>query len=277
MIMLCTPVGQLDHLDRETVRFYRRAMRILTSAGISFLVGGSYSLTTHTQMPRRTKDLDLFVMPEDVPLVLETFAVAGYRSELVYPHWLAKIHRGEDFVDMIFNSGNGLCRVDQEWFEHALPGMVLDMPVQLCPLEETIWQKSFIMERHRYDGADVVHLIRAGGTRLDWQRLLRRFGPHWRVLLSHLVLYGFIYPADEALVPAWVREELVLRYQREGGRGLASNRLCGGTFLSSLEYRGDLENEGFSDARLKPNGNMSAEELSHWMASFDNLPVGDGH
>lgn len=220
-------------------------------------------------MPRRTKDLDLFVKPEVVALVLETFAVAGFRSELVYPHWLGKIHSGEDFVDIIFNSGNGLCRVDDEWFQRALSGVVLEMPVQLCPLEETIWQKSFIMERHRYDGADVAHLLRAGGTRLDWQRLLRRFGDHWRVLFSHLVLYGFIYPADEAFIPAWVREELMLRYQREAGHALASNRLCGGTFLSSLEYRGDLEQEGFSDARLHPNGNMSPEELSHWMASFD--------
>lgn len=270
--MLYSPNGQIEHLDRETVQFYRRAMRILNDAGIPFLVGGSYALTTHTQMPRRTKDLDLFVLPEDIALVLETFAVAGYRSEMVYPHWLGKIHCGEDFVDVIFNSGNGLCRVDEQWFEHALNGVVLDMHVKLCPLEETVWQKSFIMERHRYDGADVAHLIRAGGTRLDWQRLIKRFGDHWRVLLSHLVLYGFIYPADEALVPAWVREELLLRYQREAGHSLASNRLCGGTFLSSLQYRGDLEQEGLQDARLKPNGNMSVEELSHWMASFDDSP-----
>lgn len=39
--MLCTPDGQLEHLDRETVRFYRRTMRILHDAGIPFLVGGA--------------------------------------------------------------------------------------------------------------------------------------------------------------------------------------------------------------------------------------------
>jgi hypothetical protein len=267
--MLYSPQEQQDQLPQHTIDFYRTAMQILLQRQVPFLVGGSYALTTHTQMPRRTKDLDLFVMPPDMPRVIQIFTQAGYRCELVFPHWLGKIYADDDFIDVIFNSGNGLCQVDHEWFDHALSGVVFDMHVKLCPLEETIWQKAFIMERHRYDGADVAHLIRAGGTNLDWQRLLRRFGEHWRVLLSHLVLYGFIYPADEALVPAWLREELVLRYQREAGHSLASNRLCGGTLLSSIQYRGDLDQEGLKDARLKPNGNMSADELSHWMASFD--------
>jgi hypothetical protein len=28
-------------------------------------------------------------------------------------------------------------------------------------VEEMVWQKAFIMERERFDGADVVHLIQA--------------------------------------------------------------------------------------------------------------------
>ena len=27
-------------------------------------------------------------------------------------------------------------------------------------MEESLWQKAFIMERERYDGADVAHLLR---------------------------------------------------------------------------------------------------------------------
>ncbi len=57
-----------------------------------------------------------------------------------------------------------------------------------------IWSKAFIMERERYDGADIAHLILACGRDLDWRRLLGRFGRRWRVLLSHLVLFGFVYP-----------------------------------------------------------------------------------
>jgi hypothetical protein len=32
------------------------------------------------------------------------------------------------------------------------------------------------MERERFDGADVAHIILAYGDRLDWRRLLERFG-----------------------------------------------------------------------------------------------------
>src|SRR5206468_1316705 len=99
---------------------------------------------------------------------------------------------------VIFSSGNGVAKVDDEWFEHATAGRFLGEDIQLCPPEEMIWSKGFLLERERCDAADVIHLIHARGPRLDWERLLRRFGPHWRVLLSHLILFGFVYPGEPA-------------------------------------------------------------------------------
>src|SRR5437899_2577696 len=93
---------------------------------------------------------------------------------------------------------------------------VLGVPVRLCPAEEIIWSKAFIMERERYDGNDVAHLLRARGCALDWDRLLRRFDGHWRVLLSHIVLFGFIYPAERAAIPARVEEARVLTRELSG-------------------------------------------------------------
>ena len=112
---------------------------------------------------------------------------------------------------MIFSSGNGIAVVDDGWFEHATEREVLGVNVQVAPPEESIWSKSFVMERERYDGADVAHIILAHGERLDWRRLIDRFGAYWRVLLSHLVLFGFIYPSERSRVPAWVLEELMQR------------------------------------------------------------------
>ena len=56
----------------------------------------------------------------------------------------------------------------------------------LSPPEEMIWSKAFVQERERYDGADVIHLLRELGPTLDWPRLLMRFGDRWRVLLSFI-------------------------------------------------------------------------------------------
>ncbi len=66
------------------------------------------------------------------------------------------------------------------------PGQVFGSRRLLCPVEEMIWSKAFIMERERYDAADIMHLLLPAPRTLDWARLLRRFGPHWRVLFSHL-------------------------------------------------------------------------------------------
>ena len=101
--------------------------------------------------------------------------------------------------------------VDDQWFEHATEREVLGVRVLVAPPEESLWSKAFVMERERFDGADVAHIILAHGERLDWDRLIERFGEHWRVLLAHLVLFGFIYPSMRSKVPPAVLEELMER------------------------------------------------------------------
>jgi len=97
----------------------------------------------------------------------------GWRTGYHPDGWLAKGYKGEYFVDLIFSSGNGVAIVDDAWFEHALPGRVFGQEVQILPAEEMIWSKGFVMERERFDGADVYHLLRAVGAKLDWDRVMR--------------------------------------------------------------------------------------------------------
>ncbi|HVD32200.1 MAG TPA: hypothetical protein VNC19_01390, partial [Gemmatimonadales bacterium] len=195
--------------------FYRDAMAVLNRANVPFLVGGAFAFIHQAGIDKSTKDLDLFARPTDVQRLLEACAVAGYETELVFSHWLAKIRSPEGFIDVIFRSGNGVAVVDDDWFAHAISGDVLGVPVKIAPAEETLWSKAFVMERERYDGADVSHLILAVGERLDWNRVLTRFGPHWRVLLSHLILFGFIYPTASSRVPSRVMQELLRRVANE--------------------------------------------------------------
>jgi hypothetical protein len=132
---------------------------------IRFLVGGGHAFTMYSGTSRKTKDMDLFVRPADVEVTLRTLADKRYETELCYPHWLGKIYCHRDFIDLIFSSGNGVCTVDDGWFEYAVAGQVFDVSVNFCPPEEMIWAKAFVMERERYDGADVAHLIRACAPR----------------------------------------------------------------------------------------------------------------
>jgi hypothetical protein len=204
-------------LDPGTRAFYARSLEVLNEAQVPFLLAGAYALHRYTGIERHTKDLDVFVRPGDVDRVFEALRGAGCRTELTFPHWLGKAFCGEEFLDVIFNSGNGVAPIDDMWFEHGVPEEVFGVPVRLCPPEEMLWQKALIMERERFDGADVAHLILARGADLDWPRLLRRFGPNWRVLSAHLVLFGFIYPSERTRVPDWVLTELSGRLQDEMG------------------------------------------------------------
>jgi hypothetical protein len=253
-------------LSSEARDFYRRAMTTLQEKNLPFLVGGAYAYARYTGVVRHTKDFDIFVRPRDYERILEALAGIGCDIENSFAHWLGKAHCGENFVDVIFSSGNGVAKVDDLWFEHAVDEEVLDIPAKLIPAEEMIWSKSFIMERERYDGADISHLLLHCADQLDWQRLLYRFGSNgdWRVLLSHLVLFGYIYPGEAPRIPDHVLETLTERLHRKDGDTPAENRLCRGTILSRSQYLIDIERWGFKDARLRPVGNMSPEEIQDW-------------
>jgi hypothetical protein len=247
--------------------FYRDAMEVLNRANIPFLVGGAFAFIHQAGIDKSTKDLDIFARPSDVQRLLEACAAAGYETELVFSHWLAKIRSPEGFIDVIFSSGNGIATVDDGWFEHSSSGAVLNVPVRIAPPEETIWSKAFVMERERYDGADVSHLILALGERLDWGRVIARFGDHWRVLLAHLILFGFIFPSARTRVPAWVLRDLLQRLEGELAAPDTSEPVCYGTLLSWSQYLGDVLSGAFRDGRIRPYGNMSPEEVARWTSA----------
>jgi hypothetical protein len=255
--------GAATTLDPVSRDFYQSAIRYLQAAAVPFLVGGAYSFARHTGLERHTKDFDIFVRPADCERVLQTLAGAGYSVELTFPHWLGKAFSGDNCIDVIYSSGNGIARVDDDWFTHAVEGRVFDTPVLLCPVEETIWSKSFIMERERFDGADIAHLIRGSGRNIHWQRLLDRFGPHWRVLLTHLVMFGFIYPGERDTIPVWVLHQLMNQLHGEATTAPSRERVCQGTVLSRAQYLVDIEHWGYEDARVAA-GHMHESEIVLW-------------
>ena len=255
-------------LPAETAVFYRESMRTMAEAKIPFMVGGAYAFGVYTGIARHTKDLDLFLRATDVERALEQFRAEGFATELTYPHWLAKVYCGEDCLDLIFRAGNGLCEVDDSWFDRAREEEVLGERAFLTPAEEMLWMKAYIMERERYDGADVVHLIHSCAERLDWPHLVRRFGSHWRLLLSHLLLFGFIYPCDRNRVPSSLMSDLLQRAQEELSVN-CDDRVCRGTLISRAQYLPDVQERGYRDGRLDAASRMSADDIASWTAAID--------
>jgi hypothetical protein len=255
--------------SRHASEFYKRVIQIFQEASVEFLVGGAYAFVHYTGIGRDTKDLDLFIRRRDWDKVTSVLADEGIATDLTFPHWLGKAYGGrqrEFFVDLIFSGGNGVAEVDDEWFANAIRDESLGFPVHLMPLEEMIWSKAFLMERERFDGADVLHLIRARQTDINWPRLLSRFGEHWRVLLSHLVLYQYVYPNEPA--PQDVIDELLDRAKNEP-KADEEIRLCRGPLLSRAQYLIDLERWNYVDARQVPSGTMTPEEIDAWTRAIE--------
>jgi hypothetical protein len=256
-------------LDDEARQFYTSTMELLNESGVPYLLGGAYALGHYTGLQRHTRDLDLFVREADCKRILDILGESGYKTEMTFPHWLGKAYSGDLYIDLIFSSGNAIAYVDDKWFEYSASAQVFGVDVKLCPAEEIIWSKSFIMERERYDGADIAHLLRAKADSLDWDRLLMRFDKHWRVLLTHLILFGFIYPEEQHKIPGMVLANLLDRVHAEiGVEQKTPLHLCQGTLLSREQYLSDLANGEYTDARLQPYGNMSRGQLAHWTAAI---------
>jgi hypothetical protein len=247
----------------------RRVLVAMKDAGVPFLVGGGYAFIRYTGIQRRMKDFDLFVRECDWPATVNALNTAGIATEVTFTHWIGKAIEGDTFVDIIYGSGNGVAPVDDEWFRHSSEDEVLGIPVRLVPREELIWTKAFVMERERFDGADISHLIRVCAPELDWKRLLRRFGEHWQVLLGHAVFFGFVYPAEQGLIPREIMSELLTRLHRTLDAVPTQSKVCRGTLISRAQYLVDIEEWGYSDPREAPRGAMSESEIAEWTAAIE--------
>jgi hypothetical protein len=192
----------------EHTRVYASAVEALADRGVPCLVGGAVALNHYTGIWRDTKDLDLFVKPEDATRALDALAEAGFRTEIVYESWLGKGFVGDVFVDLIWRNANGLCPVGDEWFEHAPRAALFGRECPVIPLEELILSKIFVAGRYRFDGADILHVLHAAGDLVDWDHLAQLSGEHAGLVLAYLHMYRWGYPAWRDRVPQEAMDKL---------------------------------------------------------------------
>ncbi len=119
-------------------------------------------------------------------------------------------------------------------------------------------------ERERFDGADIAHLLFNSIAEIDWPRLMARFGTDWRVLLSHLVLFGFIYPSKRDAIPKAIMTELVRRLELDQKGPSQDENICNGTLLSRNQFISDVESNRLLDARLTERSAMTVEQVKAW-------------
>lgn len=237
---------------------YRQALEAVNTAGIRYVVSGLYAVHAYTGVYRDTKDLDLLLTPDMVVPAAEALKSAGFEMDLKEEHWIAQGFRDGAQVDLIFGMANGVAFIDDAWYEHSRPAILAATQVRVAPAEDLIWHRLFIGERHRFDMADVSHLFLHRGPELDWERLLERAKPTWRLFASQVHFFDFIYPAHRHRIPSWVREQIRqwdMEDPSEGAQGSADGAepeapLTRGTMLSRYSFAIDVNEWGFRDERL---------------------------
>jgi hypothetical protein len=246
----------IPEAEREV---YRSALETLNRAGVPYVVSGLYAIHVYTGVYRETKDLDLLMEPAVVVDAARALKAEGFAVKLEDAHWLAKALKGAQ-VDLIYGMGNGIGFIDSDWYANSRPAILAATPVRVAPPEELLWHRLFIGERHRFDMADVVHLILHLGQDLDWDRLMVRVGDDWRLLASQLHFFDYVYPGHRDRIPDEVRERL---RDLNGGSGTgpvghgtttdgaAAAPVCRGTMLSRYSFAIDVNEWGFEDARVE--------------------------
>ncbi|HEX3008359.1 MAG TPA: nucleotidyltransferase [Bacteroidales bacterium] len=241
-----------EEQEKEAHSFYKEALELLNGSGASYMLGGAFALFHYTGIYRDTKDLDVFCKSSEYPKILRFFADNGYRTELTDARWLAKVFKNEYYIDIIFDTTNNICRVDDLWYTHAVKAQFKGLEILLVAPEELIWCKIYVQNRERFDGADVNHLILRVGKKLDWKRILFHMEQHWHLLLAQLIIFQFVYPAEyHEIIPKWLFDDLMARAHEQYDLPSPLEKVCRGPIIDQTQYSIDIKEWDYKVTTIK--------------------------
>ncbi|HET8547024.1 MAG TPA: nucleotidyltransferase [Bryobacteraceae bacterium] len=200
-----------DLIPPEQWAVYERVMRCANQRGIHYAIGGAVAMGAYTERWRNTKDVDLYVVPVDRERMVEVFrdcGLADFHDRMPYDRrW---IYRGYDepsgsIVDVIWAMANMRTEVDQRWLTHGKQFITGDMIFRVLPPEELIWSKLYVIQRERCDWPDVLNILYATASCLQWNELLARLGDDAPLLKAVLSIFAWMCPEAAESIPEAIR------------------------------------------------------------------------
>lgn len=190
------------------------AIAAMRSAEIDFLLGGVFGMALYTGKLRRPVDIDFFVLPSHVPAAITALSAAGfvdYFFQKPYERsWRHRCTRQGITVDLIFGLAHGRAVVDLLWFAQAREIMLKGERVKIAPPEEMLWKRLYILQRDHCEWPDILNLLCAVGSTLDWNHLCNRLGEDIPLLRAVLNLNDWLCPDGAGQIPSKVRDYLRL-------------------------------------------------------------------
>jgi hypothetical protein len=229
-------------------QLYRDILPLLSEAGVPFATGGAFAFYAYTGVFRNTKDLDIFLTPDNLKTALQVLKDNGLETVIEDELWLAKAFRGPHFVDLIFGIPGKRFQLDPCWIERSHTREILGMTLPILGIEELIASKAYLVRRNRFDGADIAHLIRCVQGKIDWKRVMEHMVKDHELLLWHLILFQFVYPGHTDYLPLSLMDK-IFGHMKEGRSKPINPKSFRGMLIDPVSFAVDCEEWGYEDLR----------------------------
>jgi predicted nucleotidyltransferase len=203
-----TLIPDEEHQPRGDEDFHQtldEAIAAMRDADVPFLIIGGIASAVMGR-DRGTRDVDLFVRPEDARRALEALESAGFETKVAFPHWLYKGFKRDVLVDVIFRSSKDVL-LDDEMLRRAQQREFRGHVLPIAPPEDLLIMKAVAADedtpRYWYDALGII----AHADGLDWEYLVRRGRQHGVRRILSLLIYA---QSNDLVVPAAPIAELMM-------------------------------------------------------------------
>ena len=196
-----------EHQPRGDDDFHQtldEAIAAMREADIPFLIIGGIASAVMGR-DRGTRDVDLFVRPEDARRALDGLESAGFETRVAFPHWLYKGFKRDVLTDVIFRSSKDVL-LDDEMLRRAQEREFRGHVLPIAPPEDLVIMKAVAADedtpRYWYDALGII-----AHADLDWEYLVRRARQHGVRRILSLLVYA---QSNDLVVPAAPIAELMM-------------------------------------------------------------------
>jgi hypothetical protein len=157
---------------RDDFTVYKETLDTIEKAGVPYLVGGGIAVAAYGRV-RTTKDIDLYVKPEDTMRALDALDKAGFETNpMPDVKWLAKAYKGGVQVDFILENIGGVVATD-ETLAHGRYLTLNGCRMFVMSPEDLVFRKMLAMRCLRDDWYDCVAVLSNTYQEFDWDYFLR--------------------------------------------------------------------------------------------------------
>jgi predicted nucleotidyltransferase len=179
--------------------------------GLRYCLGGGLAFSAYSHRRRNTKDVDLFIMQEELDRYLKLLQELGctdyFETEPYARSWIYRADCKGVILDLIWALPNHRLRVEDDWFARGKKVTVHGRDVELIPVEELIRTKIYVLQSDRCDWPDLWNVLYQESENIDWESLLEKMNPDEALLGSLLTVFFWLRPEAAAKIPQFVWEK----------------------------------------------------------------------